>query len=194
MIYETIVTTLNADNSVQIAPMGLRKVDDLYLISPFKPSTTLTNLQRSGQAVVNLTDDVRIFAGCLTGRYDWPLQPAQSIDGRYLEAALTHLELRVDRIEDDELRPQFYCQLEYEGVHKPFRGFNRAQVAVLEAAILVSRLDRLPREKIINELEYLQIAIDKTAGKRELEGWQWLMTRIDQHMKKSADHSHAQDA
>ena len=183
MIYETIVTTLNADDSTQIAPMGLRKVDDRYLIAPFKPSTTLDNLQRSGVAVVNLTDDVRVYAGCLTGRYDWPLKPAEQVPGRYLESALTHLELSVDQVEDDELRPQFYCRLEHEGMHGPFRGFNRAQVAVLEAAILVSRLDRLPREKITAELEYLQIAVDKTAGQREQQAWDWLMERINSHLQ-----------
>lgn len=182
MIYETIVTTLNADGSVQIAPMGLRRVDGLYLIAPFKPSTTLENLERSGQAIVNLTDDVRVFAGCLTGRYDWPLQPAAVVDGFYLDAALSHLELEVERVEEEQLRPKFYCCLLYEGMHKPFLGFNRAQVAVLEAAILVSRLDRLPREKITNELEYLQIAIDKTAGWREQQAWEWLMTRIREHL------------
>lgn len=185
MIYETIVTTLNADDSTQIAPMGLRKVDELYLIAPFKPSTTLDNLQRSGVAVVNLTDDVRVYAGCLTGRYDWPLQPAEQVAGRYLESALTHLELRVERVEDDGLRPQFYCRLAHEGMHGPFRGFNRAQVAVLEAAILVSRLDRLPREKITAELEYLQIAIDKTAGQREQQAWDWLMERINTHLQQA---------
>lgn len=183
MIYETIVTTVNTDRSIQIAPMGLRMVDGLYLLAPFKPSTTLNNLERSGQAVVNLTDDVRVFAGCLTGRYDWPLQPAVKISGHYLESALSHLELRVERAEDDDLRPRFYCRLEHEGMHGPFRGFNRAQVAVLEAAILVSRLDRLPREKIAAELQYLQIAIDKTAGQRERQAWDWLMERIQQYME-----------
>ncbi len=186
MIYETIVTTLNADDSAQIAPMGLRKVDELYLIAPFKPSTTLDNLQRSGVAVVNLTDDVRVYAGCLTGRYDWPLKQAEQVPGRYLESALTHLELSVERVEDDELRPQFYCRLEHEGMHGPFRGFNRAQVAVLEAAILVSRLDRLPREKITAELEYLQIAIDKTVGQREQQAWDWLMERINSHLQQTS--------
>lgn len=181
MIYETIVTTLNADGSVQIAPMGLRRVDGLYLIAPFKPSTTLANLLRSGQAVVNLTDDVRVFAGCLTGRYDWPLQAAEVVTGRYLEAALTHLELQVERMEDDEQRPRFYCRALHEGTHRPFYGFNRAQAAVLECAILVSRLHRLPEEKITQELQYLQIAIDKTAGKREREAWDWLLERIEQH-------------
>lgn len=189
MIYETIVTTLNADGSVQIAPMGLRKRNGLYLIAPFKPSTTLDNLQRSGQAVVNLTDDVRIFAGCLTGRYDWPLKLAGHVDGQYLDAALTHLELEVEHQEDDGLRPRFYCRLIHEGMHAPFRGFNRAQVAVLECAILVSRLDRLPREKITGELEYLQIAIDKTAGERELQAWQWLMERVDEYLQQTAAES-----
>ena len=186
MIYETIVTTVNEDGSVQIAPMGLRQVEGLYLIAPFKPSTTLRNLENSGEAVVSLTDDVRIFAGCLTGRYEWPLLPAVHVRGQYLEAALSHLELTVEQIEDDEQRPRFYCRSRHEAVHAPFRGFNRAQAAVLEAAILVSRLDRLPESKIMSELEYLQIAIDKTAGQREREAWGWLMERINRHLEHSA--------
>lgn len=186
MIYETIVTTVNIEGGIQIAPMGLRRVDGLYLIAPFKPSTTLNNLEHSGEAVVSLTDDVRVFAGCLTGRYDWPLLPAVKVRGQYLEAALSHLELTVERVEDDEQRPKFYCRLQHEAVHAPFRGFNRAQAAVLEAAILVSRLDRLPHEKITAELEYLQIAIDKTAGQRELQAWGWLMERIQGHTDQAA--------
>ncbi len=48
----------------------------------------------------------------------------------------------------------------------------------MEAAILVSRLHMLPAEKIDSEIEYLKIAIDKTAGDEELEAWGWLMERI----------------
>jgi hypothetical protein len=57
-------------------------------------------------------------------------------------------------------------------------GLNRAKAAVLEAAVLVSRLHMLPDEKIDNEIKYLQIAIDKTAGEHEVEAWGWLMNRI----------------
>jgi hypothetical protein len=57
-------------------------------------------------------------------------------------------------------------------------GFNRAQAAVVEAAILVSRLEMLPREKIKQEIAYLQIAVSKTAGAAEEEAWQWLMESI----------------
>jgi hypothetical protein len=43
----------------------------------------------------------------------------------------------------------------------------------------VSRLHMLPIGKIDAELAYLQIAIDKTAGPRELEAWGWLTETID---------------
>ena len=65
--------------------------------------------------------------------------------------------------------------------HAPFRGFNRAQAAVIEAAILVSRLHMLSPDKIDAEREYLRIAIDKTAGPAEREAWGWLMEWIDRH-------------
>ena len=64
--------------------------------------------------------------------------------------------------------------------HAPFRGLNRAKAAVLEAAILVSRLSMLPREKIDGEIAYLRIAIDKTAGPEEREAWDWLMDAVKQ--------------
>jgi len=49
---------------------------------------------------------------------------------------------------------------------------------VIEAAILVSRLDRLPAQKIDDEMRYLAIAVDKTAGPVEREAWSWLTERI----------------
>jgi uncharacterized protein len=187
MIYETIVTTLNADGSVHIAPMGVRSSDGHFLIAPFKPSTTLENIDRDGVVIVNLTDDVRVFAGCITGhRYDWPTEPAERIRGQRLSAALSHLELQVERKNEDDLRPVFHCRLIHEAVHAPFRGFNRAQAAVLEAAILASRLDRLSPVKIAREIEYLSIAIDKTAGRREQEAWDWLMERVSAHLHATA--------
>ena len=65
--------------------------------------------------------------------------------------------------------------------HAPFTGFNRAKAAVLELAILVSRLGMLPREKIEAEIAYLTIAIEKTAGEEEREAWGWLMQRVTDH-------------
>jgi hypothetical protein len=36
----------------------------------------------------------------------------------------------------------------------------------------------LPREKVEQEIAYLQIAIGKTASDTEREAWGWLMERI----------------
>ena len=47
---------------------------------------------------------------------------------------------------------------------RPLSGFNRAQAAVIEAAILASRLRMLPRKKVEREIAYLQIAVNKTAS------------------------------
>ena len=63
-------------------------------------------------------------------------------------------------------------------MHKPFHGYNRAQSAVIELAILVSRLHMLPEEKIDDEIEYLMIGVEKTAGEREETAWNWLMERV----------------
>lgn len=178
MIRETIVTTSNPDGAPHIAPMGIHIEGEALVFAPFKPSRTLENLLRLRRAVVNYTDDVRVFAGCLTGRYDWPVCAADQIEGIRLVDCLAHAEVEIIRCEDDPQRPRLWGRLVCERLHKPFHGFNRAQSAVIEAAILVSRLDRLPREKVDSELDYLSIAIHKTAGTRELEAWEWLMSRI----------------
>ncbi|WP_430010361.1 DUF447 domain-containing protein [Methylophaga lonarensis] len=187
-IHEVIVTTLDGEGSPHSAPMGISEVNGHFHIKPFKPSATYDNLSRHRQCTINYVDDVRIFAGALTGHREWPVHPCQQIEGFYLQQALSHSELEIVRVDDDSPRACFYGAVINEVTHVPFRGFNRAQSAVLEAAILVSRLEMLPVEKIQEELRYLTIAIDKTAGPRELEAWQWLMTRIEQAGIRIDDH------
>ena len=179
MIQETIVITQNNSGIAHIAPMGIHVNGDSFVILPFRPSTTLNNLLESKTAVLNYCDDVRVFAGCLTGRRGWPLNPAEKINGQVLQCALAHTEVELVRIEDDSTRPKLFCKAVHTINHAPFKGFNRAQYSVLEAAILISRLNRLPMEKIESEIDYLRVGLEKTAGDRELEAWGWLMAVIE---------------
>lgn len=181
MIYESILTSLNTEGEAHIAPFGVRERNGLILIAPFRPSVTLENLLSTRHAVLNFTDDVRAFAGGMTGRHDWPLTKASKVNGVVLASALTHRELELVEIKDDETRPELYFRVIHEEIHAPFRGFNRAQAAVIELAVLVSRLHMLPIEKIEAEINYLKIAIEKTAGERELEAWQWLVDKVENH-------------
>ena len=186
MIRECIVTTRSGAGILQIAPLGLIEEGEHLVIAPFRPSLTLDNLRENPFAVASYTDDVLVFAGCLTGRRDWPTKPATKVPGAVLVQALAHAELEVVAVTEDDLRPRFRCAIVHEETHRPFHGFNRAQAAVVEAAILVSRLHMLPPEKIKREIAYLQIAIDKTAGARERQAWDWLMERIAEHRAKAA--------
>lgn len=183
-IRESIITTLHDDGSAHIAPMGVHETDRGLMLAPFKPSATLHNLLRDKSATINYPDDVRIFAGCLTGRRDWQTHPTDIIAGIRLHDCLTHAEVTVHTHEDDELRPRFYCEVVHEHMHRPFHGYNRAQFAVIELAILVSRLHMLPANKIDSEIEYLRIGLDKTAGSKELEAWGWLMEAVTEFKNK----------
>ena len=183
LIRESIITTTSREERVHIAPIGLIAEGDDWIIAPFRPSATLDNLMAVPFATASHTDDVRVFAGCLTGRHEWPTVASQEVPVPRLAGALSHFELAVVETTDDPQRPRLRCRLVRTVTHAPFQGFNRAQAAVLEAAILVSRLHMLPRDKIERELAYLQTAIDKTAGPRELEAWGWLADKVRAHFQ-----------
>ena len=181
-ILESIVTTYNSDGTTHAAPLGVWADDAAHpVLAPFKPSRTLDNLVREKIAVINCTDDVRVFAGCVLRRHTPPLCPSDRLPVERLAGSLSHREVEVTGIEDDKLRPRLHCKVIHEQTHAPFRGFNRAQAAVVELAILVSRLDRLAPEKVRAEIEYLSIAVEKTASDVEREAWSWLMAKVAQH-------------
>jgi len=178
MIRESIITTLSSAGEPHIVPMGVIWREGAPILAPFHPSRTLENLREHPYAVINHADDVRVFAGGVTGRRDWPVRPAEIVLGIVLEGALSHQEIEVAAVEDDPVRPRFRCRVVHEAAHAAFRGFNRAQAAVIDGAILISRLELLPLEKIEREMAYLRIAIDKTAGPIEQEAWGWLEARL----------------
>ena len=185
MIREAIVATVNAEGQPHLAPLGLIAEGEAWILAPFHPSTTLENLRQSPFATANLTDDVRIFAGCLTGRRDWPLSPARVVAAPRLRDTLAHLELAVAEVREDALRPRFVCRVVHREMHAPFLGFNRAQSAVIEGAVLVSRLHMIPRAEIEQELARLEIAVGKTAGPAELEAWGWLREKAARHFAEA---------
>ena len=188
-IFETVVTTISPTGAVHVAPMGVRYVGDAVVLMPFRPSTTLVNIEATGHAVLNRLTDVRVFAGCVTGRRDWPTVPIVDVAGFAgvrLACALGHVALRLTEQRDDAQRPRLLLARVDEAIHAPFIGFNRAQAAVIEGAVLVSRLHMLAAEKIDTEMGYLQIAIDKTADAAELEAWGWLQQAVARHREAAA--------
>lgn len=178
-ILETIVATKNEDGSFHVRPYGLHRDGADWIFLPFRPSPAIDNVRRHPFLTVSGPGDVRVIAGLLTGRDVVRTVPAERVDGARLADATGHMELEAVAFEDHELRPKFRCRVVHEASHRPFLGFNRAQAAVLEAAILSTRLSMLPREKVEGEMAYLRIAIEKCAGEAEAEAWGWIVEKVN---------------
>jgi hypothetical protein len=169
VIIESIVTTVDANGSINFAPMGVEWGDETIVLKPFLETTTFRNLNATGVAVVNLTDDAMLFAQGAISSPQFPFIPATIVEGAVLEAACSWRELRVVTIDATPPRSRIEAQVVHRGTRREFIGFNRARHAVLEAAILATRTHLLPAEQIREEYARLQVVVDKTAGPRERE-------------------------
>lgn len=169
MIIETIVTTMDAHGAVNIAPMGVEWTggDEPPVLKPFLETVTYRNVSATGVAVVNLIDDVRVFAHAAISNPDYPVVPAVVVRGVSLRDACSWRELSVRAIDSTPPRSRIETTVAHRGFRREFIGFNRARHAVLEAAIYATRVHMLAREFLEAELARLQIIVDKTAGPAE---------------------------
>ena len=167
MIIETIVTSMASDGSINFAPMGVEWGEEIIVLKPFLETTTFRNLRESRAAVVNLTDDVMLFAQGAISSPQFPWRPAAVVRGAVLEAACSWREIEVATIDDTPPRSRIEGRVVHTGFAGEFLGFNRARHAVLEAAILATRIHLIPAEQIREEYTRLQVIVDKTAGPRE---------------------------
>lgn len=169
MIIETIVTSMAEDGAVNVAPMGVEWGDEVIVLKPFVETATYRNLVATRTAVVNLTDDVRVFARAAISNPQYPTVPAAVIRGVVLADCCSWREVNVRSIESTPPRSRIETEVVHRGTRREFIGFNRARHAVLEAAIYATRLHLLPRPFVEGELARLQVIVDKTAGPHELE-------------------------
>ncbi len=175
MILEGIVTTQNAEGVINVAPMG-PIVDagmQTLVLRPFQTSTTYQNLKQENVGVLHVTDDVLLLARTAIGRLDKlpETQRAEKVDGVVLTSACRWHEFEVTSLDDHEERTRIECRVVHTGRLRDFFGFNRAKHAVIEAAILATRVHLLPADEIRAEFERLAVPIDKTAGPQEREAF-----------------------
>jgi uncharacterized protein len=169
VIIESILTTMDAAGTINFAPMGVEWGEEEIVVKPFLETTTFKNLRETRAAVVNLTDDVLLFARGAISTVQFPAAPATAVRGVVLEAACAWREVEVRSLDATAPRARIITQVVHRGFRREFLGFNRARHAVLEAAILATRTHLLPPGQIRDEFARLQVIVDKTAGPRERE-------------------------
>jgi hypothetical protein len=173
VIIETIVTTMSQDGVVNCAPMGVEwnpeEGGDTIVLKPFLDTATYRNVSATRAAVINLIDDVRVFARAAIANPDYQTVPAERVRGVVLADACSWREVAVRSIDSTPPRSRIETVVVHRGARREFIGFNRARHAVLEAAIYATRVRLLPRDFLFSEIDRLQVIVDKTAGPREFE-------------------------
>lgn len=186
MILEGIVTSLDANGEVNLAPMG-PFVDESFTtlrLRPYKTSRTYQNLKLHRQGVFHVVDDVLLLAQAAIGSLSQlpELFPAGKIQGQVIKSACRWYEFEVEELDDSEDRTNIAARIVHMGRLNDFWGFNRAKHAVLEAAILATRVHLLKREQLIQDYDRLQVPIEKTAGAAELEAFALLRDFVRRRM------------
>jgi uncharacterized protein len=174
MILEGIVTTLNDDDTPNVAPMGPIVEPDMrrFVLRPFKTATTYRNLKRLGEGVLHVTDDVLLLARTAIGRdVKIATRPAEKVRGHVLLEACRYFEFRAVEIDDAGERTKVVAETVASGHLREFFGLNRGKHAVVEAAILATRVEFLPIEEILAEYRKLALLVDKTGGSQEHEAF-----------------------
>jgi uncharacterized protein len=198
MILEALVTTLDDAGGVHVAPMG-PTVDGAdftrFMLRPYPTSHTGRHLRARGEGVLHVTDDVLLLARAAVGRVEPPPEvfPAARVRGYVLSGACRYFEFRVAAVDESQERVRIDAEVVQAGRLRDFFGFNRAKHAVVEAAILATRVAFLPAEQIAEELKRLAPMVDKTGGPDERAAFALLRdhvartTRATDHGPRTTD-------
>ena len=180
-ILEGLVTTTTPDGGIHLAPMGPRVSHDWkrLLLRPFAASTTCRNLKARGEGVLHVTDDVLLIAkSALGGVAIPPHRAAKRVSGFILDDACRFYEFVVRSIDDSREPVQIEAEIVHCGALREFWGFNRAKHAVLEAAILATRLHITSMKFVMAEFDRFRLIVDKTGGAAEAEAFGWLEAHL----------------
>jgi len=167
MIIETIFSTLDAVGQPNFAPMGVLWGEEEITVRPFRQTQTCRNLLTTGHGVVNLTDDVLAFVQSALYDAVLPHFPASAVPGVVFQGACSWRELAVVAVAGTAERAQVRCQVVTKGWQRDFLGFCRAKSAVIEAAILATRLHLYDSKAVFEALERYDEIIHKTGDEAE---------------------------
>ena len=189
MIVEGIVTTLNRDDQLNIAPMGPIVDEGMtsFVFRPFQSSTTYRNLKERPCGVFHVVDDVLLIAQAALDRLEKVPTTfnAERIFGRVLTDCCRWYEFKVANFDDSSERTTFNTTVVHTGRLRDMFGFNRAKHAVLEATILATRLHLVPEIEVRKQLEALASPVDKTAGPQEKAAFLLVTNFVDDWYRRS---------
>jgi hypothetical protein len=127
-----------------------------------------------------VTDDVELLAQAAVGQPSLVtrLIATPSGDELIIADACRWYAFEIESLDDSTERTSIVARVTDRGVLREFLGFNRAKHAVLEAAILATRLHLLGAQEVLAEFDRLQIAVDKTGAAAEQRAMAFLREHV----------------
>jgi len=186
VIVEGVATTWDSSGRVNVAPLGPIVRDEPptewkeMIFRPFPGSKTYDNLQQTKEGVFHLTDDILLIVLAATGDVSPSLAPCEVLRGRRLVDCCRAIEFRVVDWDESGERPRAVGNVVHQAEGRPWGGFNRASHAVLEAAVLATRLHLTGKDYVQQELDRLRVVVEKTSspGERPAEAFAFLVEYV----------------
>lgn len=164
-ITEVLVTTTHEGGHGHAAPMGVRHDDGGYYIAVFSPSITSANARRTGRLAANFTCSPMTWVQATLGTLpqddlEWPAAwGVPVLRGAHASVLFACLPASCRRL---ELQP-----LDVHHDAWPVAQVNRGFNALIEAAVLASRLELMETEAAEERMEELE-RLGLACGDREV--------------------------
>lgn len=192
-LYETIVTTRNADGNPNAAPMGLIVKNNREVVFYFYPgSLTAENVKRDGILSVNILEDPLTFVECTLGS---PSGSYFQEDGDlfYLKSADAYFTARVIKEKVGSRKDKFgsteltiiQAQVEktvklVECVHP----LNRAIYGIIEALVNLTRMEMADQETqqvYLNRMSEISRLVNRVGGLQDKKALQMIQQKYDDY-------------
>ena len=176
MILEGIVTTRDSHGTVNVAAMGPIVGEGMrsLLLRPYQSTTTYQNLKAHPEGVFHIVDDVELLVRSALNLFDAPpaMVPTSEISGSVLADSCRWYEFRVTELDDSRERTEIQAEIVHTGSLRDFLGFNRAKHAVIEYAILASRLFMLDEADVARHYGEFRTILEKTGSPQEFRAFE----------------------
>ena len=186
MIIEGLLATTSASGAFHLVPMGPRITGDIdsLLLRPFEGSESLENLRRNRCGVFHITDDVLLLAKAAIHNLETSPESVATPSGkcRRLADCCRWFECEVTQISETPPRIEVECEVVDQGFVRHWSGFNRAKHAVIEAAILATRIKFIAASEVEAEFERLAVPIAKTGGHQEHRTFAFLQRYVHEQI------------
>jgi hypothetical protein len=183
VIIEGILTTRDPDGKLHAAAMGLTVLDAWHEVElrPFVSTQTWLNLKREPYAVFHVLDDAELLVEAALGYFSPTRQVHQAccVPGYVLEGTCRWYELHGLQANETQARAALRCRVVHRGWKRDFCGWNRAQFAVVESAILATRLELLPADVVKQDIERWRTLVEKTGGDKEKRAMEFVVKYLD---------------